>query len=74
MKAKVIRTKISKDGIIHVVDHELPPGQVNVIILYDDTKLPHASILDVKDLPLGGYQAGWISPEDLRREVIYEEN
>ena len=74
MKAKIINTKISKDGIIHVVDHELPPGQVNVIVLYDDTKLPQPSISDVKDLPLGGYRAGWISPEDLRREAIYEEN
>lgn len=74
MKAKIIHTKISKDGIIHVVDHELPPGQVNVIVLYDDTKLPPPSISDIKDLPLGGYQAGWISPEDLRREAIYEKD
>ena len=63
MKAKIIQTDIRKDGIIHIVDHELPHGQVNIIILYNDSKLP-----------LGGYQAGWISPEDLRREAIYEEN
>ena len=74
MKAKIINTKISKDGIIHVVDPELPPGQVSVIVLYDNTILPQPSISDVKDLPLGGYRAGWISPEDLRREAIYEEN
>ena len=40
MKAKVIRTEVSKDGIIHLADHDLPPGRVNVIILYDDTKSP----------------------------------
>jgi len=73
MKAKVIRTEISKDGIIHLADHDLPPGRVNVIILYDDTKSPELS-LDAKDLPLGGYQAGWIAPEDLRREAIYEKD
>ena len=73
MKAKVIRTEVSKDGIIHLADHDLPPGRVNVIILYDDTKSPELS-LDAKDLPLGGYQAGWIAPEDLRREAIYEKD
>jgi hypothetical protein len=73
MKAKVIRTEISRDGIIHLADHDLPPGRVNVIILYDDTKSQELS-LDAKDLPLGGYQAGWIAPEDLRREAIYEED
>ena len=73
MKAKVIRTEISRDGIIHLADHDLPPGRVNVIILYDDTKSPELS-LDAKDLPLGGYQAGWIAPEDLRRKAIYEED
>jgi|LGVD01.1.fsa_nt_gb hypothetical protein len=73
MKAKVIRTEISRDGIIHLADHDLPPGRVNVIILYDDTKSPELS-LDAKDLPLGGYQAGWIAPEDLRREAIYEKD
>jgi len=50
MKAKVIRTEISRDGIIHLADHDLPPGRVNVIILYDDTKSPELS-LDAKDLP-----------------------
>ena len=73
MKAKVIRTEISRDGIIHLADHDLPPGRVKVIILYDDTKSPELS-LDAKDLPLGGYQAGWIAPEDLRREAIYEKD
>ncbi len=73
MKAKVIRTEVSKDGIIHLANHDLPPGRVNVIILYDDTKSPELS-LDAKDLPLGGYQAGWIAPEDLRREAIYEKD
>ena len=73
MKAKVIRTEISRDGIIHVADHDLPPGRVSIIILYDDTKLRDLS-LDAKDLPLGGYQAGWIAPEDLRREAIYEKD
>jgi len=74
MKAKIIQTEIRKDGIIHIVDHELPHGQVNIIILYNDLELSQSSISDVKKLPLGGYQAGWISPEDLRREAIYEEN
>ena len=74
MKAKVIHTEIRKDGIIHVVDHELPPGKVNIIILYNDSELLQPSISNVKNLPLGGYKAGWISPEDLRREAIYEEN
>ena len=36
MKAKVIRTEIGRDGIIHLGDHDLPPGRVKVIILYED--------------------------------------
>ncbi len=71
MKAKVIHTKISKNGVIHVEDHDLPPGEADIIVLLRDLKKQRPK--NIKHLPLGGHKAGWFSPEQLRREVIYEE-
>lgn len=74
MKAKVIHTEVSKDGIIHVVDHDLPPGEVDLIILLGNSDHPQsAHMLDAKHIPFGGYKAGWLDPEQLRREAIYED-
>lgn len=73
MYAKVIRAKIDKDGVIRVVVHELPPGDVDVVILPHVSELHQSYKVDVKKLPIGGYKAGWLSPKQLRREAIYEE-
>jgi len=75
MKAKVIHTKISKGGVIHVEDRDLPPGEVDLIVLLRNSEpiqrpFPSEGI----PLPLGGYKAGWLSPEQLRRQAIYEED
>lgn len=75
MKAKVIHTEISKGGVIHVVAPDLPPGEVDLIVLLhnsDVSQPPRTS--DVRQLPFGGYKAGWLVPERLRREAIYEED
>ncbi len=73
MYAKVIRTKIDSSGVIHIVDKELPPGEVDVVILPHVTKGSDKGKADVDNLPIGGYKAGWLSPKHLRREAIYED-
>lgn len=74
MKAKVIHTEVTREGVIHVVAPDLPPGEVDIIILVrnlEETGPPR--LPDLRNLPLGGYRAGWLSPEQLRREAIYED-
>jgi hypothetical protein len=33
MKVKLIHTEVNKGGVIHVVDRDLPPGEVDLIVL-----------------------------------------
>jgi len=72
MKAKIIHTEITTGGVIHVVDQELPPGSADIIILFPEAK-PFAAHPTAKQLPLGGYKAGWIPAEKLRREAMYDD-
>lgn len=70
VKAKVFRVKVEEGGVIQLVDPELPPGEIDLIVLLPDSKFPKC--VDSKELPLGGHNSGGISPEYLRRKVIYE--
>ena len=72
MKAKVIHTKVSKEGVIHVVDQDLPTGEVDLIVLINEFPQAHR-VSDVKRIPLGGYKAGWLASDQLGREAIYED-
>ncbi len=75
MKVKLIHTEINKGGVIHVVDGDLPPGEVDLIVLLRNSEsLQSPPVSEGKDLPLGGYKAGWLSPGQLRRGTIYEED
>jgi len=75
MKVKLIHTEVKKKGVIHVVDHDLPPGEVDLIVLLGNSE-PFQSppVSESKKLPMGGYRAGWLSPGQLRRADIYEED
>ncbi len=74
MKIKIIRTRIGQGGVIHVVDKELPPGEVDIVMLPNHGKKPlQRPLVDVKKLLIGGYKAGWFSPQQLRREALYED-
>ena len=72
MYAKVIKTKIEKGGVIHVVDRELPAGDAEVVVLTQETGVKQP-VSDLKKLPIGGYKAGWLTPQQLRREALYED-
>ncbi len=74
MYAKVISTRVHQGGVIHVVAKELPPGEVDIVVLpHHGQKLLQRPSIEVKKLPLGGYKVGWLSPQQLRREGLYED-
>lgn len=74
MYPKVIRTRVAEGGVIHVVDKELPPGEVDIVVVpHHGKKLPQHRSIEVNRLPIGGYKAGWLSPQQLRRKALYED-
>lgn len=74
MHVKIIETKVDKGGVIHVVDPDLQPGDVDIIIMPHTSEPSHSKTTDIKKLPIGGYKAGWFSPKQLRREALYEDS
>lgn len=76
MYPKVIRTRVHKGGMIHIIDKELSPGEVDIVVLPHHSKEQHHLIeakKEAKKLPIGGYKAGWLSPQQLRRESLYRD-
>lgn len=72
MNVKVIKTKIDKGGVIHIVDKELPAGDADIVVFPYERSASSAAPRPI-NLPIGGYKAGWLSPRQLRRESIYED-
>ena len=74
MRAKLVHTEVGEDGVIRIVDPDLPPGEVDVLVLFGEVE----STVDREGplagrLPLGGYRVGCLTPQQLRREAIYDE-
>ena len=74
MKSRVIRARTDEKGVLNLTVQGLPPGEVEVILRPPGSDNDRHSLRDVDRLPLGGYQAGWLKPEQLRREAIYQED
>ena len=74
MISRVIHAEVNDQGILNLTVKGLSPGEVEVILRIPDSDSDRHSLTDVARIPLGGYQAGWLKPEHLRRESIYEED
>lgn len=72
MYAKIIKTRIETGGVIYLVDRELSAGDAEIIVLTHETDVKR-SLPDLKKLPIGGYKAGWLTPQQLRREALCED-
>jgi hypothetical protein len=71
MASKLIHAQTDEQGVLNLTVKGLPPGEVDVILLTSENKT--TSKQDVQTLPLGGHNAGWMAPEQLRRESMYED-
>lgn len=74
MRAKIIHTRADDRGVLHLVVPDLPPGEVEVVVLIPENEDKRRLLPGVDRLPLGGYRVGYLSPGQLRREAMYEEN
>jgi hypothetical protein len=71
MASKLIHAQTDEQGILNLTVKGLPPGEVDVILLTSENKT--TSKQNAQTLPLGGHKAGWLAPEQLRRESMYED-
>lgn len=60
--------------MLHLVVSDLPPGEVEVVVLIPESEDMRRLLPTVDRLPLGGYRVGHLMPGQLRREAMYEEN
>ncbi len=74
MASRVIHARTDEQGVLNLTVKGLPPGEVEIILRTPDSENDRHSPEDIDRLPLGGYKAGWLAPEQLRREAIYEED
>ena len=74
MVSRVIHAKTDEKGVLKITVPDLPPGEVEVILRIPESTDDRRISMDIGRLPLGGYKAGWLKPEQLRREAIYEED
>ena len=74
MVSRVIHARTDEKGVLTLTVPDLPPGEVEVILRIPESADDRRATKDIDRLPLGGYRAGWLKPEQLRREAIYEED
>ena len=74
MASRVIHARADEQGVLSLTVKGLPPGVIEVILRIPDAENGRHPQEDIDRLPLGGYKAGWLAPEQLRREAIYEED
>jgi hypothetical protein len=71
MASKVIHTRTDEQGVLSLTVEGLPPGEIEVILNIPDAEIDRQTGKNVGQLPLGGYKAGWLEPEQLRRKILY---